>query len=146
MARPRAGEWLEDEVTGWRAQGVDIVVSLLEPSEIAELDLRREPDLCRASNIEFVSFAIPDRGVPASARETARLARDIARKIEDGKTIAVHCRAGIGRSAVIAACTLVCAGVEAKAAFEAIGKARGVAVPDTDAQRDWVIAFRDVLA
>ena len=29
MARPRAGDWLEDEISGWRAQGVEIVVSLL---------------------------------------------------------------------------------------------------------------------
>lgn len=34
MARPRAGDWLEDEISGWRAQGVEIVVSLLEQEEV----------------------------------------------------------------------------------------------------------------
>src|SRR5438477_7668874 len=42
MARPRAGEWLEDEVAHWRAVGVDTVVCLLEPAEIAELALADE--------------------------------------------------------------------------------------------------------
>lgn len=45
MARPRAGEWLEDEIAGWRAQSVDIVVSLLEPAEI--LATRSEENAAR---------------------------------------------------------------------------------------------------
>jgi hypothetical protein len=48
MPRPRAGDWLADEVAGWRAEGVDLVVSLLEPHEVAELGLGDEADLCGA--------------------------------------------------------------------------------------------------
>src|SRR5688572_18448979 len=70
MPRPRAGDWLADEVTGWKAEGIDIVVSLLEPDEAAELDLRDVPVLCRSAGIEHVSFPIPDRGVPPSITET----------------------------------------------------------------------------
>jgi hypothetical protein len=33
-ARPRAGDWLPDEVAGWRSEGVDVVISLLQPSEV----------------------------------------------------------------------------------------------------------------
>lgn len=39
MPRPRAGDWLEDEAQSWRRQGLDVVVSLLEDNEVAELDL-----------------------------------------------------------------------------------------------------------
>jgi len=141
MARPRAGDWLEDEVAGWQTQAVDLVVSLLEHGEVSELDLRREPELCRARGMEFISFAIPDRGVPASMRETALLAQRLASSLRDGKAIAVHCRAGIGRSSLVAACTLVCAGIDPLIALDRIAKARGVAVPDTDQQRDWVVRF-----
>jgi hypothetical protein len=38
MPRPRA-DWLDDEIRGWRAQGVDIVVSLLDSEETKELGL-----------------------------------------------------------------------------------------------------------
>ena len=141
MARPRAGDWLEDEIAGWKAQGVDVVVSLLEMEEVTELGLRREAELCRATGIEFVSFPIPDRGVPASRRETAKLAKSIAAKIAAGRAIAIHCRAGIGRSSIVAACALVCAGIDADTAFVLIARARGVSVPDTDEQRNWVTAF-----
>lgn len=141
MPRPRAGDWLADEVAGWNAEGIDIVVSLLEPHELAELALRQLPTLCKAAEIEFVSLPIPDRGVPASLQETANLVRRLSGDLAKGKAAAIHCRAGIGRSALIAACVLVRRGYDVEGAFDTIAKARGVAVPDTDAQREWVAAF-----
>ena len=93
--------------------------------------------------MEFISFPIPDRGVPRSGREAAALARTLAARLGEGKAVAVHCRAGIGRSSLIAACTLVCSGSDPDTAFDSIGKARGLRVPDTDGQRDWVTIFRD---
>ncbi len=30
MARPRAGDWLDGEIAGWRAEGIGVMVSLLE--------------------------------------------------------------------------------------------------------------------
>jgi protein-tyrosine phosphatase len=141
MPRPRAGDWLEDEVAGWKAEGIDVVVSLIEPDEIAELDLRRLPMTCRAADIELVSFPIPDRGVPVSMRETGRLIHRLRDALAVGKAVAIHCRAGIGRSALIAACVLARSGYDVDAAFDTIAKARGIEVPDTQAQRDWVSAF-----
>jgi protein-tyrosine phosphatase len=55
----------------------------------------------------------------------------------------VHCRAGIGRSSLIAACVLVLLGLAPAMAFDRIGKARGLKVPDTEGQRDWVDMFRE---
>jgi protein-tyrosine phosphatase len=92
--------------------------------------------------MEFITFSIPDRGVPASLRDAAALAQSVATRLRNGKAVAVHCRAGIGRSSLIAACTLVCLGVDATAAFDLIAKARGLVVPDTEAQREWVMTFQ----
>jgi protein-tyrosine phosphatase len=146
MARPRAGDWIDDEISAWRAEGIDLVVSLLEQEEIGELSICREADLCREQGMEFISFPIPDRGVPAALREAMALSQAMATKIREGKAVAVHCRAGIGRSSLIAACVLVCLGFDADAAFEMIGEARGVRVPDTAEQRDWVTTFQDAVA
>jgi protein-tyrosine phosphatase len=140
MARPRADDWLEVDVAQWRTSGVDLVVSLLEREEVSELGLQRESEFCRATGIEFVSFPIPDRDVP-DVRLTLGVARSIADGIAGGRSIAVHCRAGIGRSSVIAACAMICSGIEANEALALIRAARGVIVPDTEEQRDWIIAF-----
>jgi protein-tyrosine phosphatase len=140
MARPRAGEWLEIEVDQWKAAGIDLVVSLLEAEEVSELGLGREAELCRERGIAFLSFPVPDRGVPEMP-VAHRIADSIARDVTGGRSVAIHCRAGIGRSSVIAACALVCAGMTAGEAFNLIKDARGVNVPDTDEQRDWVGSF-----
>jgi protein-tyrosine phosphatase len=63
--------------------------------------------------------------------------------VSQGKATAIHCRAGIGRASVVAACTLVCLGTKPDDAFDLIAKARGIGVPDTDGQRAWVGAFAD---
>jgi protein-tyrosine phosphatase len=141
MPRPRAGDWLDDEIAGWKAEGVDLVVGLLERQEIEELELDRLPASCRAVGIEYLSFPIADRGVPSSAKEADRLVRRICDALAAGNAVAVHCRAGIGRSSLIAACILVRNGYDVRSAFATIAEARGVEVPDTEAQRAWLSTF-----
>jgi protein-tyrosine phosphatase len=141
MARPRAGDWLDDEIAAWRLEGIDCVVSLLEPWEVTELGLQRDPALCREHGMEFASLPIPDRGVPQSSRDTVRLAQAVTTIIGGGKSDAVHCRAGVGRSSLVAACILAYADIDANAALEMISKARGCPVPDTEEQRRWVEDF-----
>jgi protein-tyrosine phosphatase len=75
-------------------------------------------------------------------QQTASLAQSLARQLSEGRAVAIHCRAGIGRSAVIAACVLVCSGLEPDEAVALIEKARGLGVPDTEAQREWIAAFQ----
>jgi protein-tyrosine phosphatase len=142
MARPRAGDWLSDEIKNWRDNRIDVVVSLMESTEVEELGLRGEREQCERLGIEFISFPIADRGIP-HMDGAAALARSICTRLSDGKSVTIHCRAGIGRSAVLAGCVLIHAGThDADRAFDAIGKARGLKVPDTDAQRLWLIDFQ----
>ena len=135
MARPRSGDWLGDEVAAWREAGVGTVVSLLEPGEVEELGLEAESGLCRGQGIAFLSFPIADRGVPENLLELMALCRTIA---ASDTAVAIHCRAGIGRSALVVASVLTLAGLEPDAAFRAITIARGLPVPDTEEQREWV--------
>jgi protein-tyrosine phosphatase len=114
------------------------LVSFLEPAEEAELDLAKEAELCRTSGIEFYSFPIADRGVPASRDKTLNLLRELEHRLAAGKTVGIHCRQGIGRSAVIAACLLIATGETADTAFERISRVRGLPVPETAEQREWV--------
>lgn len=140
MARPRSGDWLGDEISAWKLDGVAAIVCLLEPEEIDELGLADEADLCRSEGIEFISFPIADRGVP-NPHEAKDVASALSELGQAGKAVAIHCRAGIGRSALMAGAVLTLSGVEPLQAMAAIERARGVKVPDTEAQLDWLIAF-----
>jgi len=141
LPRPRGGDWLEDEIRSWQQASLDVVVSLLTRDEIVALDLEREAELCQANGIQFVSFPITDRGVPPSQKATLDLARRLTKILAEGKSLAIHCRQGIGRSAVIAACLLILSGIDPETAFQRISAARGCAVPETAEQREWVRAL-----
>ena len=141
MSRPRGGEWLADEIAGLNRLGVQTVVSLLESHEVRELDLADEQSLCERANLEFVSFPIPDRGVPKNPMEFANLVTSIEQRLRSGESVAVHCRAGIGRSRLLGACVLNAFGVDPDSAFGMLSRARGVTVPDADAQVTWVRGY-----
>ena len=141
LPRPRGGDWLEDETTAWREAGIDVVVSLLEPTEEAQLALEGEAAAAAAIGIEFRAFPIPDRGVPGSQESVADLAREMVDALETGRNVAVHCRQGIGRAALIVGAVLVAAGKDSKTALKTIQESRGLEVPDTDDQREWLRDF-----
>lgn len=138
LARPRGGDWLDDEMRGWRRAGINIIVSLLETDEAAQLDLRKEPAVARENGIQFIAFPIPDRGVPASLPDSIALMARLSRERDAGKNIAVHCRQGIGGSGLIAAGILANSGTHPDEALRIVGGARGLTVPETWEQREWV--------
>lgn len=138
MPRPRSGEWLGDEIAGWSRVGIQTVVSLLEQKEVRELELAEEEPLCRAANLQFLSHPIPDRGVPCNSVKFAQLVGGLERSLRAGESVAIHCRAGIGRSGLLGACVLNAFGLDPDSALGMLSRARGVPVPDTDAQIAWV--------
>jgi predicted protein tyrosine phosphatase len=146
VPRPRGGDWLEDEVQAWKDAGFDRVVSLLMPDEVADLDLGQEAAWCQTHGIQFISFPIPDRSVPVSRHAALALVHQLMQALAEGEHIAVHCRQGIGRSALLAACVLVARGEKPETAFQHISIARGCMVPETVEQQEWVKACAPALS
>lgn len=137
MPRPRANDWLVDEIRGLQALGVGAIASLLEPDEVAELGLQEEAAIAEQRGLTFLSYPIPDRRTPTQLSEFGSFVRSLASHVRSGKGLAIHCRAGIGRSGITAAATLVALGHEHSSAFELISSARGLRVPDTEVQIQW---------
>src|SRR2546425_10727076 len=85
LPRARGGDWLGDETAAWGDAGIDVVVSLLEPEEEAQLVLEDEAGAAVASGIDFRPFPVPDRGVPASRESVAELASEIVDALDTGR-------------------------------------------------------------
>lgn len=136
MARPRGNDWLEDEIQALKSKKVDVLVSLLERSEILELNLEDEKMYCEVYGIQYINFPIPDRGVPQD--DIATLLKLLVQLVESGKSLVIHCRMGIGRSSIIAAAVLLKFGFGATELMNDIGVVRGVNVPDTEEQINWL--------
>ncbi len=145
-ARPRGGDWLEDEVSDWKRSGVDAVLSLLEKAEEQEMNLEKEGEAVRDQGLEFISLPIPDRQAPPSETKVTATIDRTTQTLKSGKNVLVHCRQGIGRSGLIAACLLIRKGMSPGAALEKVMAVRGVEVPETREQREWIDRYAPAFA
>jgi protein-tyrosine phosphatase len=144
--RPRGGDWLEVDVAALSAGGVNMLVSLLETDEAAELGLDDELACCASYGVEFLSLPVPDLGVPRVSETFVMAATDLAKLLREGKHIAVHCRQSVGRSGLLAVSVAVASGLELGEAVETVSKARGVQVPETPTQLAWLRRYQSHLS
>lgn len=137
MAAPEGGERLVDQVGALHRAGVTTLVSLLDEREAAGLDLADEGVTAGRTGLRFVQLPTSDFGVPERSAALT-VARELRNELLAGGGVAIHCRAGIGRSSLLAAVVLRLEGVRPAEAWVVIGRARGVRVPETQAQRDFL--------
>jgi protein-tyrosine phosphatase len=136
VTRP-SSEALTQDVRDFAAAGFTHLVSLLGPAEAADLGLESEPVACAAAGVAFVSHPIPDFSLPEPFAFRTLLF-ELHDLLRGGAAIGAHCRGSVGRSPLLVASLLVLDGVSPAAAWDRLSEARGVRVPDTDAQRDWI--------
>jgi protein-tyrosine phosphatase len=127
-----------------RDQGVSLLVSLLPPHEAMDLGLDQERACCEQEGIDFESFPIDDRDVPPLHEVTFRFLEHLLAQLQAGKNVVVHCRVGQGRSGLMAASLLVMAGVPEAEAVAQVAAARGLRIPDTQEQRNWISALAGI--
>ena len=137
MPRPKGGDWLDDEMVALRTAGVDVLVSLQTHDERVELGLLDEPAAAVRAGLEFLEFPIVDFGVP-DRQEIEPFLAVLQTRLDAGRHVVVHCRGGVGRSSLVAAALLTRYGVRADDAWALISEARGVRVPETAEQGEWL--------
>jgi predicted protein tyrosine phosphatase len=145
MAHPASSGDAAARITEIAAGGINQVISLLEPAEANALGLQLEGELVRAAGMDFVSFAIPDMGLPASVAEFARLSLRLYWQVHAGSNSLIHCRAGVGRSGLLAAAVLMHQGRDAQQALAHVARRRGMPVPETSDQGSWLEANQSAI-
>jgi len=142
VARPRGGDWLEDELNRIKRNGIHTLVSMLEPEEAESLGLADEAKEAVQAGLNFLSYSIPDRTTPADLSSFREFASGLAARIRNGERIGIHCRGSIGRASIASACTLIHLGWDTLPTLTAIESARGCEIPDTDEQRQWILNYK----
>ena len=147
---PLAGGWLG--LTAFPAPGAaltqlldwrpDLVVSLTPEAEMTQLGGRDLPHVLAAQGIGWLHLPVADFGTPppdatADAAWPA-LSAQIRARLAAGGRVAIHCRAGCGRTGMIVLRLMVESGESAAPALARLRAARPCAV-ETDAQYHWAI-------
>ena len=140
VSRPRGGDWIDDEVRAWKDGGLNAVVSLLTEEEQREFELSGERGLRETrTTVFFIPNQRPRSAIFARRNFTgSESGREV---LASGQNVGIHCRQSIGRSGMMAACLLVMAGSSAQAAMESVSNSRGLTVPETPEQIEWVSEF-----
>lgn len=138
MARPKA---LLRDLETVQLAGINTVVSLLEPREAALLGLGAQDARCAALGLAFLNHPIRDMHLP-EPRGFAAFAAQIASSLREGAHVAIHCRASIGRSGMLACTVLGHFGYDADAAIAHVSAKRGEPIPDTEVQAAFIRAVR----
>ena len=140
MSKPTGGEYLNDDIAYLSRNKFTHVVSLLETTEASELGLSAEGIACLEHNIAFEQIQIVDRSTPSSLPLFIESVVRSHQALVAGANLIAHCRAGIGRSGLYTTSILVHEGFSADEAFSLVSKARGLSIPDTQSQIDWIYA------
>lgn len=140
MPKP-SGEWLNEDIHHYSEIGINRIVSLLTSNEEKELDLLKEEKTCHLYGIAYDSFPIEDRGLPEKEKFKL-LVISVMQSLQQGQNVTTHCRAGIGRAGLLSCFILQELDFSPREAVETVSTSRGVAVPDTEEQLDFIHDYK----
>ncbi|MBZ4021165.1 hypothetical protein CKO11_01640 [Rhodobacter sp. TJ_12] len=128
-----SGAWARDldlDLDVIAAWGARVVVTLVEPAELAALKVPGLGAAVHARGMIWQHLPIADYSVPDDLFEVrwASAGRGLRDILRAGQDILVHCKGGLGRAGMIAARLLAELGMEPKAAIRAVRTARPGAI------------------
>ncbi len=107
-----------------------MLVTLLNDAELKQLGAAGLGAACRDLQLDWAQCPIADFAAPGEEFENAwaHAGPIVQRRLDRGERIAIHCRAGVGRSGTIAARVLIERGLDAATALARVRAARPGAV------------------
>lgn len=130
---------LNADVTAMKVWGADIVVSLTEEAEMRQLGMHDLDSALQDAGISWLHMPIPDVSTPGPGwDERWRAASpEIHRNLDTGGKVIIHCKAGLERTALVAAILQREHGVTLDTALSIIANTRPGAGP-TPGQLRWL--------
>ncbi len=139
-AQPAKFGSVEQALASYGQSGVRLVVSLLPDHEMSALGLQLLPQQCDSANMTWAHCPIEDFSVPGPVFEQAwqDVAPALHALLNADQCVALHCRAGLGRTGTVAARILVERGMSAGDAIRCVRQARPGAI-ETAEQKAYLL-------
>ena len=144
------GSWdrdLASDLDVIRAWKPDLAIALLEDHEYPRLGIPRFRQDVIESGLPWEFAPIEDGGIPDAEfeRKWRELGPRVRRTLRAGGRVLIHCRAGLGRTGLLAATLLVELGANPQRAIADVRRARPGAI-ETSVQESYVLSRRPVLS
>src|SRR5580704_15593734 len=104
---PGRNESIEEFLADITRKKISCVVCLVPPDEIRRKAPAYATLLAGKVPWDHTAFPIPDFGIPDEQALTTR-SREIAETLRTGRSVLIHCGAGIGRTGTVAVAVLLC--------------------------------------
>jgi len=129
-AQPASRGSTLEALAAYRAAGAGLLISLLPAHELSALGLQSLAEVCSQADLRWAHCPIDDFAAPAAGFEAAwqQIAPAVHALLDRGGSVALHCRAGLGRTGTVAARVLLERGLEVQAAVDLVRQARPGAI------------------
>jgi Cyclin-dependent kinase inhibitor 3 (CDKN3) len=140
---PGRYEALENVWVQVRNEGVHAIVCLAERDKLHE----RSSEYARALAANTVPcpvilFEVPDRGAPEDREGFWALASEVAKRLQLGEVVLIHCAGGVGRTAMLAVCVLLALGEPVSDARSVVSRAGSTVETAPQSQLIWWCAVK----
>lgn len=130
---------LTRDIADLKAQGISEIVCLLTENEFERYGVPGLKGVYRDAGLTAYYWPIMDQGVPAPHQLGDALSW-MAKRIQSGRDVLVHCVGGLGRSGLAAAAYLIVkAGYEPERAIAAVREGRSPRAVETRLQEDFLM-------
>jgi protein-tyrosine phosphatase len=109
-------------------EGVDRYLLLVEDHELETADVSDLIRVFEELGVAVLHHPVVDMSIPADADDYAETLARVRAWLDDGSTVLVTCRGGLGRTGTAVACLLVDAGLDSRAAIRLTREARPGAI------------------
>ena len=135
---------LDEALATLQAAGAEALITLMPAEELASQEATQLPELCAARNIEWFYLPVADEQVPLADFDQAweQSSSRINELLDTGKSVAIHCKGGSGRTGLIAARFLVDRNVPRETAIASVQALRPKAIQHP-AHAGWIDRFGD---
>mmetsp|Transcript_104 Transcript_104/g.325 ORF Transcript_104/g.325 Transcript_104/m.325 type:complete len:292 (-) Transcript_104:172-1047(-) len=138
---------LDEDLGTLAAAGITIVVNLLNEPELRLLKISNYDAAATRHGLTLLHFPIIEGSGPPSLADTRRFVEDLTERRRHGETIVMHCRGGVGRAGLMAACMLLQGGFcrSPTAAIRWVRKRRCPEAVETRRQEDFISSYNSAL-
>jgi atypical dual specificity phosphatase len=136
LPRPGIVSSTQHDLAGLRRLGISTLVTLEETTTV-------DRKLLAQFDIALLHFPVADMGIP-QVEPTRVLCVEIDRLLRAERAVALHCRAGLGRTGTLLACQLIFGRESARDAIERVRRLNPLCI-QSQAQVEFLMSFEQFL-